>query len=219
MVLHRHTSRLPNHVYKLLIPGKPLPPRTVSFRVPIDSNKVMIKHYVEALYGVRVKKVSARKGWRGWDGRWGGRSGRRSDVLFPRPPRALAANPPFSGAHPHQQRKGGGEEAAVQAAEVPQDFRLEEGVRCAARRPPGRRDPQAGHQVTKQLWKGKERELPPLPGGASGSARGIHVDRSVLLGPAPRRALLVPGKLCARPGARRRARGRNAMVRTLITAR
>ena len=57
MVQFRHISRLPSSSYRLLVPGKPLPPRTVTFRVPLDTNKVQIKHYVEALYGVKVEGV------------------------------------------------------------------------------------------------------------------------------------------------------------------
>lgn len=57
MVNFRHVTPLPKMVVRAIIPGRPLPKNTAVFRVPLDVNKVQIKHYFESLYGVKVRSV------------------------------------------------------------------------------------------------------------------------------------------------------------------
>ena len=50
--------RLPHLLFVMLKPGKPLPPNTATFRVPLSASKPLIANYLEQLYRVRVEKVS-----------------------------------------------------------------------------------------------------------------------------------------------------------------
>lgn len=49
---------LPNKTFVLIKPGKPMPPNTAVFRVPLDMNRLQIKDYLEELYRIPVVRVN-----------------------------------------------------------------------------------------------------------------------------------------------------------------
>jgi len=48
---------LPSKIFRLYKVAKSSQPDIVNFRVPVNTNKIQIKHYLESLYGVRVDEV------------------------------------------------------------------------------------------------------------------------------------------------------------------
>ena len=49
--------RFPSHLFIMLKPGKPIPPNTATFRVPLSLSKPVIANYLEQVYRVRVERV------------------------------------------------------------------------------------------------------------------------------------------------------------------
>jgi large subunit ribosomal protein L23 len=54
----RKIAKLPLIVFRMIKTRDALPPNQVAFRVPLNINKIQIKHYLESLYGVKVARVN-----------------------------------------------------------------------------------------------------------------------------------------------------------------
>jgi len=54
----RPKTFFPNAVYQMRTFARPMDPSKLLFRVPVKSNKIMIKHYLSSIYGLDITKVN-----------------------------------------------------------------------------------------------------------------------------------------------------------------
>lgn len=56
--LRKKGVTLPNMIFTMIRPGKPIPDNQVCFKVPLNVNKMQVKNYLEEIYKVKVQKVN-----------------------------------------------------------------------------------------------------------------------------------------------------------------